>query len=69
MRVFDIIVTKNDFFIFMEYMAGGDLYHYMLGLKRKLCESEAKCIIYQVTMAVSALHAQNIVHRDIKVKL
>ena len=53
----------------MEYCKGGELFQH-LNHKRKInqkwTEAQVSKIIYQVTMAITYMHANGFVHRDIK---
>lgn len=69
---FDVKEKANYLYIAMEYLAGGELFDYVLGDPDKdmpgLQEIEAAFIMTQVLSAISYLHSHNIVHRDIKLE-
>ena len=50
----------------MELMRGGELFDYVVS-RGTLSEEEASTMIRKVTSAVSHMHAQGIIHRDLKV--
>ncbi|KAI7829206.1 kinase-like domain-containing protein, partial [Kickxella alabastrina] len=64
-RVYDVVETPRNVYIFMPLLRGGDLFDYILENER-LAEDEAKFIIYQVLRALKYLHDANIAHRDLK---
>ena len=56
---------KEHFYIMMEYMEGGSLFKHIRGNKR-LDEDSACSKLWEVAEAVSHLHRNDILHRDIK---
>lgn len=63
--IFDIGIDEGHHYIVMEYVDGKTLKEYILE-KGKLDYREALSIAAQISDALSAAHAKNIVHRDIK---
>ncbi len=63
--IFDVGVDNGRHYIVMEYVDGKTLKEYILE-KGKLDYKEALSIAAQISDALSAAHAKNIVHRDIK---
>ncbi|KAL5477280.1 hypothetical protein EMCRGX_G024053 [Ephydatia muelleri] len=64
-RLFGSVETEACFFLIMEYCNGGDLGDY-LQAKKTLSEDSIRHLAKHVAGALGAIHAQNIVHRDIK---
>lgn len=62
-----IYETQEEVHLVMEYMAGGELYR-RLSSKKCYSEADAACCIRQVLLAVAYLHAQGVVHRDLKLE-
>ncbi|TFY62844.1 hypothetical protein EVJ58_g3605 [Rhodofomes roseus] len=53
--------------IFLELCTGGDLFSYIVGHEdSRLCESEAKYIMFQLVKGLKYLHDRLISHRDLK---
>jgi serine/threonine protein kinase len=59
--------TPGCFILYMEYVAGGPLLHYIVK-HGKLSESHARHFFRQLLSAVAYLHANAIVHRDLKIE-
>ena len=53
--------------IVMEFAKNGELFEYVQRRKR-IEESEAKKIMFQIFLAVDYLHSNGIVHRDLKLE-
>ena len=51
----------------MEYLEGGELFHYV-NEKKRLTEDEAREFFIQINEAVSYLHRQKIIHCDLKLE-
>lgn len=67
-RLLEVIETKYELALIMEYAAGGDLFEYVLNnpKRRKLGETEARKIFGQVVSGLAYCHRHFVVHRDIK---
>lgn len=65
-RFSELIKCENDVYVFFEQHYG-DLHSYMKE-KKRLKESEAKRIFYQICKVVLACHENGIIVRDIKLK-
>mmetsp|Transcript_331 Transcript_331/g.1114 ORF Transcript_331/g.1114 Transcript_331/m.1114 type:complete len:443 (+) Transcript_331:185-1513(+) len=62
---YDVINTRDTLFIVMEYMEGGMLYD-VLAEERMLSEKKAGHVLKSLLEALSFLHQNDIVHRDVK---
>ncbi|KAJ2747864.1 hypothetical protein GGI20_000159 [Coemansia sp. BCRC 34301] len=66
-RLHDIIETERYIGIVIEYASGGELFDHILA-HRQLKEIDACRLFAQLIAGVSYLHANNIVHRDLKLE-
>ncbi|KAF2737982.1 kinase-like protein [Polyplosphaeria fusca] len=57
--------TSDDLYIAMEYLAFGDLHHYLAD-NIALTEAEIKEIAYQICEGLSLMHENGFAHRDLK---
>ncbi|KJH46547.1 kinase domain protein [Dictyocaulus viviparus] len=64
-RLFECVETLNKTYLVVEYAGGGELYAYVHE-RGKLENDDAKPLFAQVVAAVSHMHKNNLVHRDIK---
>lgn len=64
-KLFETFTTDTHYLIVMELCPGGDLLNYVRK-RRKLREDAAKVIFRQIMQGINYLHANGIVHRDIK---
>lgn len=62
------IFQKHYLNIVIEFCPAGELF-YHLTLRKKFAEKHAKFIICEVVLALEYLHSQNILYRDLKVKI
>ncbi|XP_028002142.2 serine/threonine-protein kinase MARK2-like [Eptesicus fuscus] len=64
-KLFEVIATKDKFFLVMEHVSGGDLLEYLENYGQ-MNEGEARTVFRQVVSAVQYCHQRGIVHRDLK---
>lgn len=62
---YDIQKTMNNFYLFMQYCNGGDLDD-LRQLRGRFSEQEARYLLSQVIQGFKAIHAMNVLHRDVK---
>ncbi|KAG5440253.1 hypothetical protein PCANB_001823 [Pneumocystis canis] len=65
MRLYDVWENKNELYLILEYIEGGELFDYLVK-KGKLEESEAVGYFRQIIAGVDYCHRFNICHRDLK---
>ena len=65
MKIYEYYQKENYLYIVTEFLAGGELF-YRIEQLNKFTESAAAKYIRQILLAVSYLHARQIIHRDIK---
>ncbi|CAA9986114.1 calcium-dependent protein kinase 3, putative [Plasmodium knowlesi strain H] len=63
-KIYDVLESPSHFFIVMELCEGTDLVEYVS--KEEIPFEKAKDIISQLLNGINALHANSIIHRDIK---
>ncbi|EUD66693.1 serine/threonine protein kinase [Plasmodium inui San Antonio 1] len=63
-KIYDVLESPSHFFIVMELCEGTDLVEYVS--KEEIAFEKAKDIICQLLNGINALHANSIIHRDIK---
>lgn len=61
----DFITDENNFYLVMDFCAGGELFDYIIKNK-KLDEPTGALIFKQIVTAISYLHSCGIAHRDLK---
>eukprot|EP00056_Hartaetosiga_gracilis_P012004 m.186894 g.186894 ORF g.186894 m.186894 type:complete len:739 (+) comp13622_c0_seq1:319-2535(+) len=64
-RLYEVVETKDMYFLILEYASGGELFDYII-LREKLKESEARKFFRQICSAVHYCHTKGIIHRDLK---
>ncbi len=62
---YEVIDTPTDIFVVMEYVAGGELFDYIVS-KGRLTEMEARRIFQQILSGIEYCHYHGVVHRDLK---
>jgi calcium-dependent protein kinase len=62
-KAYEVYETKHNIYVVMEYCSGGDLY-----ARVPYVESQAANIITQLCSAIGHMHANGIIHRDIKME-
>lgn len=63
----DVYVTTAYTHFVMEYLAGGELFDALVSMNH-YSEFDAASATYQMLLAISYLHAHNVVHRDLKLQ-
>lgn len=61
-KAYEVYETRRNIFVVMEYCSGGDLY-----ARAPYTEGEAASLMTQLCSAISHMHKNDIVHRDLKV--
>jgi len=64
-QLYDIIETKKQLFLIMEYAMNGELFDYIVK-KQKLSEKEACRFFQEILSGIAYIHKLAIVHRDLK---
>ena len=64
-KLYEIISTKNNIYLVMSFIPGGDLFDYIFE-NTKLSEDVAKNLFCQIISCLEYLNRLNICHRDIK---
>lgn len=64
-RLFEIIESREEIFLVMEYASGGDLVSYIRA-KKQLSEPEAARIFMEIVSAAEYIHSIGVAHRDLK---
>lgn len=65
MGLYDVWENKNDLYLILEYIEGGELFDYLIK-RGKLQEFEAINYFKQIIQGIGYLHQFNICHRDLK---
>ncbi|OBA23387.1 Pkinase-domain-containing protein [Metschnikowia bicuspidata var. bicuspidata NRRL YB-4993] len=65
MGLYDVWENKNDLYLILEYIEGGELFDYLIK-RGKLLEFEAVSYFKQIIRGIAYLHQFNICHRDLK---
>ena len=64
-HLFYAFQTPHKLYMVMDYMAGGELFHW-LKLQKRFKESRCRLYIAELSLGLDALHQKNIIHRDLK---
>jgi len=64
-QLYEIIETRRQLYLIMEYASGGELFDYIVANSR-VQEPEACRFFQQIIAGVEKIHQMNIVHRDLK---
>ena len=64
-RMLDLYADKDNYYMFMEFCPGGDLFEHIIE-KARLMEDEARQLFRQILEAVHYLHSLGVSHRDLK---
>ena len=64
-KLYEVMETPQKIFLVMEYCDGGELFDYIVS-KQHLSEKQACLFFQELIDALTYLHSQNIVHRDVK---
>ncbi|KAK9709731.1 Serine/threonine-protein kinase [Basidiobolus ranarum] len=66
-RLKDIVVHPNHYYLFLEYISGGQLLDYIIS-HGKLKEKNARKFARQICSALDYCHRNSVVHRDLKIE-
>jgi 5'-AMP-activated protein kinase catalytic alpha subunit len=64
-QLYEIIETRGQLYLIMEYASGGELFDYIVANGR-VQEPEACKFFHQIMAGVEKIHAMHVVHRDLK---
>ncbi|KAF9100898.1 hypothetical protein BGX29_006154 [Mortierella sp. GBA35] len=64
-RLYDVYETEKELFLVMEFVAGGELFEYLVN-KGRLDEGEALRFFQQIIVGLAFCHKRKICHRDLK---
>jgi len=64
-QLFEIIETRGQLYLIMEYASGGELFDYIVS-KGRVPEQEACRFFHQIIAGVEKIHESHVVHRDLK---
>ncbi|CAF3675230.1 unnamed protein product [Rotaria sordida] len=64
-RLYYSLQTKDEIYLVMEYMIGGDLMSFLC-IKQVLERHEAQFYVAEIALALDYLHRKGVIHRDLK---
>lgn len=64
-QLFEVITTRNNVYLILEHVSGGDLFDYLRN-RGRMTEEEARTTLRQLISALHYCHQRGIIHRDIK---
>ncbi|KAJ6238862.1 protein kinase [Anaeramoeba flamelloides] len=65
LRLFEVFESKNNLFLVLEYISGGELFDYIVE-QEKIEPEEALKFFQQIIYGVEYIHSVSIAHRDLK---
>jgi 5'-AMP-activated protein kinase catalytic alpha subunit len=66
-RLYEVIGSDKNIYMFMEYCSGGEMFEYLCR-KGKLPEDEARRYFQQMIAAIEYCHVHGVIHRDLKLE-
>lgn len=66
-KMYDMVVHPRYFYLFFEYVSGGQMLDYIIGHGR-LKEKVARKFVRQMVSAIDYCHRNSVVHRDLKIE-
>jgi serine/threonine protein kinase len=66
-KLYDVYEDSNQILLVLEYIEGSNLFNWIKNFKQPV-ESVTKTLFQKIVQIVGSLHAQGIVHRDIKLE-
>ena len=64
-KLYEVMETPQKIYLVMEYCDGGEMFDYIVS-KQHLTEEQSCAFFQEIIDALTYLHSQNIVHRDVK---
>lgn len=64
-KLLQVIETKTEIYLILEYCSGGELFDYLIS-KKRLTESEVRVIIKDLFQVLMYIHNRGFAHRDLK---
>lgn len=64
-KLLQVIETKTDIYLILEYCSGGELFDYLIS-KKRLTESEVRVIMRDLFGVLMFIHDKGFAHRDLK---